>query len=354
MKDKKIIENIAIKIKNNKKILKIISLIILLLIILTIITITIINEKSKQKYIIYDGKNLSESKYPGYKELIDKLKEAHPNWTFTLFYTKLDWEEVITNEGHKDNVQYPLNLIPDSSKYPEDWKCEIDKDKKFDNGTWLCASDKAIKHQMDPRNILNEENIFQFKELKFTEEAQTIEGIREITKETFLEGDNIAQALIQAGEKANLDPYFITSRLIQEQGRKGSTLSQGYEYNGIIVYNPFNIQATGNSKEEILENAAKYAYENNWDSLEKGLTGGVEFVKEGYINKGQNTLYLQKFDIVNQDEELYKNQYMQNLLAPMSEASNMLEIYKLSNTVDSKFNFIIPLYENMPEEKQEY
>ena len=349
MKDKKIIENIAIKIKNNKKILKIISLIILLLIILTII-----NEKSKQKYIIYDGKNLSESKYPGYKELIDKLKEAHPNWTFTLFYTKLDWEEVITNEGHKDNVQYPLNLIPDSSKYPEDWKCEIDKDKKFDNGTWLCASDKAIKHQMDPRNILNEENIFQFKELKFTEEAQTIEGIREITKETFLEGDNIAQALIQAGEKANLDPYFITSRLIQEQGRKGSTLSQGYEYNGIIVYNPFNIQATGNSKEEILENAAKYAYENNWDSLEKGLTGGVEFVKEGYINKGQNTLYLQKFDIVNQDEELYKNQYMQNLLAPMSEASNMLEIYKLSNTVDSKFNFIIPLYENMPEEKQEY
>ena len=223
MKDKKIIENIAIKIKNNQKILKIISLIILLIIILTIITITIINEKSKQKYIIYDGKNLSESKYPGYKELIDKLKEAHPNWTFTLFYTKLDWEEVITNEGHKDNVQYPLNLIPDSSKYPEDWKCEIDKDKKFDNGTWLCASDKAIKHQMDPRNILNEENIFQFKELKFTEEAQTIEGIREITKETFLEGDNIAQALIQAGEKANLDPYFITSRLIQEQGRKGST-----------------------------------------------------------------------------------------------------------------------------------
>ena len=45
---------------------------------------------------------------------------------------------------------------------------------------------------------------------------------------------------------------------------------------------------------------------------------------------------------------------MQNLLAPMSEASNMHEIYKLSNTVDSKFNFIIPLYENMPEEKQEY
>lgn len=38
---------------------------------------------------------------------------------------------------------------------------------------------------------------------------------------------------------------------------------------------------------------------------------------------------------------------MQNLLAPMSEASNMLKIYQASNTVDESLNFIIPLYENM-------
>ena len=130
-------------------------------------------------------------------------------------------------------------------------------------------------------------------------------------------------------------------------------LSRGYEYNGTVVYNPFNINATGNSSQEIIENAAQYAYEHEWDSLEKGLLGGIEFVKEGYINKGQNTLYLQKFDIVNQDGELYSNQYMQNLLAPMSEASNMLEIYEASNTVDTNLNFIIPLYENMPQDVSE-
>ena len=73
-------------------------------------------------------------------------------------------------------------------------------------------------------------------------------------------------------------------------------------------------------------------------------------MKNGYIDVGHNTLYLQKFDIVNQDEELYTNQYMQNLLAPESEASNMKKIYEASNTVDSSLNFIIPLYENMPEE----
>lgn len=341
------------KLKENHKKIKLISMIILIIIIICILIWLIVQENKKQKYVEYDGENLNESKYPGYKELIDELKQEHPNWTFTLFYTKLDWNEVIENEGHKDNITNPLNLIPDSSEYPEDWQCEIDKDKRFDNGTWLCASDKAIKCQMDPRNILSDENIFQFKELNYVENAQTKEGLEEITQNTFLEGNSISEALIEAGKKANLDPYFITSRLIQEQGRKGATLSKGYEYNGTVVYNPFNIRATGNSSEEILKNAGKYAYEQGWDTLEKAIVGGVEFVKEDYINNGQNTLYLQKFDIVNQDGELYTNQYMQNLLAPKSEASNMLEIYEASNTVDSNLNFIIPLYQNIPEEISE-
>ena len=345
--------NIKNLIRKNPKITVIMMCVLICIIIIALIFSYIESNKDKQKYIIYDGKNLNENKYPGYKELIDNLKENHPNWTFTLFYTKLDWNDVIKNEGHSDERVSPLNLIPDSSKYPEDWKCEIDKDKRFDNGTWLCASDKAIKNQMDPRNILNDEKIFQFLELKYTEGAQTIDGIKSITENTFLQGDNISQALIEAGKKANVDPYFIASRLIQEQGRNGTVLSQGYEYNGKTIYNPFNINATGNSSKEIIQNAAQYAYEQGWDTLEKGLIGGVEFVKKGYIDRGQNTLYLQKFDIVNSDGSLYTNQYMQNLLAPESEASNMLEIYKASETVDSNLNFIIPLYENMDTEISE-
>ncbi len=351
---KEIINNLIVNVKKAIKCIpkkvKIISISILILILVCILSFVLIKESQKQKYVEYNGKNLSERKYPGYKELIDKLKEKHPNWTFTLFYTKLEWEEVIANEGHKDNTKYPLNLIPDSSKYPEEWKCEIDRDKTFDNGTWLCASDEAIRHQMNPKNILNEENIFQFAELKYVEGAQTKKGIYEITKNSFLEGDSISQALIQAGKNANLDPYFIASRLIQEQGRKGTVLSRGCEYNDIFVYNPFNINAKGNSQEEIIQNASKYAYEQGWDSLEKALIGGVEFLKKGYINVGQNTLYLQKFDVVNQDKSLYTHQYMQNLLAPQSEASNMKRIYEVSNTVNTPLNFIIPLYENMPKE----
>ena len=56
---------------------------------------------------------------------------------------------------------------------------------------------------------------------------------------------------------------------------------------------------------------------------------------------------MQKFDII-KENTLYNNQYMQNLLAPTSESQILIEQYENSNTLDSNFNFIIPLYENMP------
>ena len=36
--------------------------------------------------------------YPGFRERIEALRQAHPNWNFTIFYTDLDWNTVIENE----------------------------------------------------------------------------------------------------------------------------------------------------------------------------------------------------------------------------------------------------------------
>ena len=335
------------RIKEIPKETKILIAIILLVIIIA--TPIIVTNLNKQKLIVYNGSNLDENRYPKYKELIDNLASEHPNWTFTLLYTKLDWNSVIRHEGHSDTRTSPLNLVPYSSNYSGEWQCEKDKDKTYDTGDWVCASTKAIEYRMDPRNILNEERIFQFKELNYNEEAQTIEGIMSRTDRSFLEGESVAKALLEAGKNSNIDAYFIVSRLIQEQGKDGTRLSRGYEYNGTVVYNPFNIAASGNSTSTILENAAEYAYSQGWDTLEKAILGGIDFLNTKYINKGQNTLYLQKFDIIKKDK-LYKNQYMQNLIAPGSEAVMLQNQYEESDTLDSEFNFIIPLYENMPEE----
>lgn len=343
---KETIENIINYIKLIPNRVKIITIILILIIILfSVIIPFMMPNKDMQISVIYNGNNLDTNKYPGIKELIDNLQEQHPNWTFTLFYTKLDWEEVIAQEGHSDNRISPLNLIPDSLKYPEDWRCEIDKDKTFDNGTWLCASNKAIENQMDPRNLLNEKEIYQLKEINYTNDnCYTVDAIMQKTKGSFLQGESVANSLIQAGKENNLDPYFIVARLLQEQGKKGTLLSRGYEYNEKIIYNPFNIAASGNSQSTIIKNAAEYAYTNNWDSLEKGILGGIAFINTKYVEKGQNTEYFQKFDVI-KNGQLYTNQYMQNLLAPQSEASMISEQYQNFNTADANLNFIIPLYE---------
>lgn len=340
-------------IKNIRKIPPklLITILIIIIIIVSIITAIVI-QASKQKWVVYTGDNLNESKYPGYKELLDQLQEEHPNWTFTLFYTKLNWNAVIKNEGHSATRTTPLNLIPDSKTYSGEWRCEEDNGKTYDNGNWLCASTKAIAYKMDPRNILNSTNIFQLKELNYNDEAVTKEGIMSKTEGSFLEGENLAEAILKAGKNNNLDPYFIVSRLIQEQGKGGTKLSRGYEYNGKTVYNPFNIAASGNSQTSIINNAADYAYNHEWFSLEEALIEGVDFINTKYMNGDQNTLYLQKFDVI-KENELYNNQYMQNLLAPTSESSILLDQYETSKTVDSKLNFIIPLYENMPKENAE-
>ena len=337
-------------IKNIRKIpSKLLITILIIIVIIASIIATIVIQVSKQKWIVYTGDNLNEREYPGYKELINQLQAEHPNWTFILFYTKLDWNSVIKNEGHSASRETPLNLIPASKTYSGEWRCKEDNGKTYDNGNWLSASTKAIAYKMDPRNLLNTTDIFQLKELNFNENATTKEGIMSKTEDTFLEGETLAEAILEAGEKNNIDPYFIVSRLIQEQGKKGTKLSRGYEYNGKTVYNPFNISATGNSQTSIINNAAEYAYSHEWFSLEKAIIEGVNFINTKYTNIGQNTLYFQKFDVL-KDDELYTNQYMQNLLAPTSESSILLDQYENSATTTSKFNFIIPLYENMPTE----
>ena len=118
-------------------------------------------------------------------------------------------------------------------------------------------------------------------------------------------------------------------------------------------YNAFNRGASGNSTEAILLNGLATAQKYGWTSLEKSINGGIDFIANQYIHKGQNNLYLQKFD-VEATNGLYSNQYMQNLTAPLSEASTTYNSYSgINGLFDESLVFIIPIYKNMPNTKVE-
>lgn len=285
--------------------------------------------------------NINTSKYPGYKEKIESLIKIHPTWRFELLYTGLNFEDVTSGECKV----HSRNLI--SASYSGEWVCPVCGTKLYDNGLY-CASEKTVAYYMDPRNFLDETNIFQFEKLNVYESSiHTIEGIKNKTKETFLE--KYSDDINTACKNKNVNPYYIVARLIQEQGKKGTKIGTGMEdEDGKIYYNPFNIGATGNGYTQIYNNALSKAKSYGWDTMEKALEGGIDFCKTNWLENYQNTLYQNKFDIDTRNgTSLYTHQYMQNIMAAYSEAKTLKSMYSQINCLDGNLTFIIPVYENM-------
>ena len=312
--------------------------IILIFTLLAYTVLSLFNTKTYavSQWISSDIDGIDESLYPGFKEKIKSLQSQYPNWTFKVLYTDLNWSDVIANEytGHNSG---PRNMIQATSNYQGQWICPI---CSYAYGSWRCASQAAIEYMMDPRNSLNSSDIFQFEEL--TINGCDINAINSMINGTFLQGH--ANEIANSANNTGINPYYIIARLIQEQGRDGSATSSGASG----YYNPFNIGATGNSDPEVIENAINYARNQGWNTLEKGITGGINFIASSYIKQGQNTLYLQKFDVENNYNGLYWHQYMQNLMAAQSEGTTLRNTYSSTNSISSSHTFVIPLYKNMP------
>ena len=306
-----------------------------------------------------------------YRAALDALKEAHPNWHFTPLVTNLDWNTVIDNEmGAKSLVYYTF----------EDWN----KDGLYDEHNWYYATRPILEYYMDPRNGLTEERIFQFEQLTYNESYHTYEAMNRFLTGTFMDpskkvpGTNLSYPYLiwSFGAESNrrVSPFHLASRIIQEQGRQGTgdLISGTYPgYEG--YYNYFNIRATGTTHAEVVKNGLEYAKgvweqkfrqliadgtanaqdEPTWKALYSAyfaLEDGADFISRNYIQKGQDTLYLQKYNVnPNGYYPVYTHQYMQNISAPTTEARNIRNLYNEAGALDMEFNFKIPVYLNMPE-----
>lgn len=283
-----------------------------------------------------DINSIDSSKYPGVKEQIQQLKTKHPNWSFKILYTDIDWNEAIGKEylGHGSS---PKNLVPKT--HNSSWICNIcGVDKAYDNGSWRCASKSGIEYMMDPRNSINEADIFQFEELTST--GSDVNIVKKMTNGTFLQGRE--QEITNIANTKGVNAYYIVARLIQEQGKSGSELISGKTG----YYNAFNFGASGSTSEQVITNGLAYAKKKGWDTLEKSISGGVDLIANEYIKIGQNTLYFQKFNVTK--KSTFAHQYQQNLFAAKTESATLRNTYLDIESYDSKHTFIIPVFKNMP------
>lgn len=380
---------------------------------------------------------LTKAGFPeSYKVYLRVVHYLHPNWIFELMDPNVEWSKDLYEQTKYRESYITLSSIS-SWKSNRDDNYLWDEDKYLDfEGTRTNASEALVAYYIDPRNFLNDQQIFQFEKLTYSESLNDVEVIEKILYGTFMYNKNIpggyqvtetyipteeptvaptmtptptptaeatgtptettetestisptesatssdistaeptatatptekpqptpttrvvtkdikySEAFIEFGKEYNVSPLMLAARVRQEQGVNGtSALISGTVAGHEGYYNYFNIGASGNTPAIILENGMKEAEKEGWTSHYLALKGGSSKVGGNYIAKGQDTLYLQKFDLDAQYFGQFWHQYMQNIQAPTYECRNTLNTYKSFGLDQSALTFKIPILKNMP------
>lgn len=314
-------------------------------------------------------KKMQEAGFPS--DYITKLVELHtlyPSWEFEPYKTGLSWSAALAAESKAG-----LNLLS-NSKSP-DWKSTAagaydwttDTYTVYDGTTWVTASQKAVAYYMDPRNFLDSRGIFQFELLEYQSDVQTQSGVENILKNTPMYNTKFSykktdgstgtmkysKAFIKAASSSGVSPYHLASRSKQEIVISPTMMSSSVSGNvaGYLgIYNFYNIGASNSAGGGAVANGLAWAstgttYKRPWTDPYRSIVGGGSYIGSQYINVGQNTLYLQKFNVTSKNT--YNHQYMANVEAPNSEATKTVSAYG-TDLADTPIVFSIPIYSNMP------
>lgn len=299
-----------------------------------------------------------------YKPYLRTLHEQHPKWIFTAQKLGVDW-----NTALKEECVVGRNLVHSSAL--ASWKSMEKGAYDFNggywyglDGSWVAASKEIIMYYMDPRNFLNDTYIFMFENQSYDPSYQTESGVKTILADTFMSRSytcpdtkkkyTYSQTFMDAAKKSGVSPYHLASRCRNEQGVNGAPQSLGTVKGYENYFNFFDIQAYATSTMTAAEMGCKYAKTTNptyllpWTNQYKSIVGGSIFLGTGYITKGQDTLYLQKFDMVDGGNGLYYHQYMTCVFGQANEAISLKNAYS-QDILNSAMEFKIPVYNNMPD-----
>ncbi len=331
-----------------------------------------------------------------YREKLLVLHQKYPSWVFIPVNTGLDWADAVNGESSTSksmlmsSSSYFLKSLNSGDFVPATGKY-VYKDAGF-----VGSNSAAVAYFMDPRNFLVDQLIFQFEVLSYDPSFHTIEGVEAIIDGSFMDAENVtyldsegnthilgepeldefgepilpegtvydefgnpildyptyAELIMRAAETSGVSPYYLASKIMQEVGKNGSGSVSGKYGNYPGIYNFYNIGATSGT--DPISNGLKWASNGSsndrpWTDPEKAIIGGACWIGASYINAGQDTGYLQKFNVVPlKSSNLYAHQYMGNIAAPAAEAIKTHTAYNMQSTLSEPKLFRIPVYENMP------
>ncbi len=337
------------------------------------------------------AQSLRDEGFPDdYVELLCDLHDLHPAWVF-----KADKITELSRE-HKTSTPYTWNYVKYmeydyvesrnliSPYYAQKEPAYSKNENKYDSGIYP-ASEACVEFFLDPRNFLNEYDVFQFEVLEYND-SMTPELLESTLSGTFMAdtvipGDDntekltYAEYIVKIAQELNLSALQIASRLRNEQGVAGTNPlisgtcgdnlwelyseqaenapTTGYNetqlksYNG--YYNFFNMDASGSGYFNIRLAGMNEAKNAGWDTRMKAIRGGAEKYRARYIEQQQYTPYYFKFNVRPGTNRNFWGQYMQSIPGAYSDGRNMQKAYAKLDLLDNVHTFYIPVFDGMPE-----
>lgn len=307
-----------------------------------------------------------------YKPYLRELHKAYPYWSFKSYNTGLDWNTAVDNEAVVGKSLIS-NTKTDAWKSYEKGAFDYAADKYivYDGTSWVTASRQAVAYYMDPRNFLTEKYVFMFEALAYESQYQNADGVDRILAGTIYNGASYTYAddagnpvtaaykdtFVTAAAITGVSPYHLATRMKQEVVTGANSVSsavtgtvQGFEG----IYNFYNIGASDGADGGAIIRGLTFAsqgttYMRPWNNQYKAIVGGAQYIGSNYIARGQNTLYLQKFNVT--PDSTYSHQYMSNVAAAYSEAAKTYDAYKEWMALQP-IVFYIPVYNSMPDKAE--
>ncbi|WP_350342414.1 cell wall-binding repeat-containing protein [Proteinivorax tanatarense] len=169
---------------------------------------------------------------------------------------------------------------------------------------------------------------------------------------------NTGKAFIEAGKKHNINEIYIVAHALHETGNGSSKLAQGVivgKKDGelytekevddiemledtVKVYNMYGIRAFDRDP---INEGAKYAYRQGWDTPEKAVIGGAEWISLRYVNhpiRRQDTLYKMKWNPASPA----RHQYATDVGWSVKQISFIKNLYDQIDNYQLRFD--IPVY----------
>lgn len=293
-----------------------------------------------------------------YKPYLRALHRAKPNWKFVAGVSGISFPEwVEVQSAARMGASEPTSNSFVYSSYSALYRHADYADKLVDGNTMYCANSGTVAYFMDPRNFLNEVDVYMF--YQFDGGTRSVEDLEAVLQGSYLL--SYAQDFHDVGEANGIDPYYLIVQAISENGANGTPLSRGESrtvcenagctdesHSQKSYYNFFGVGSTPGGSPQ--HNGLLYAIEHEWDTPYKALLGGSELLNRGYVKQGQNTPYYKKFNVgAGKDTATAWHQWMQNLAHPETEAGLLRKQFAESGIPDQNYTFLIPVFPNMPE-----